>query len=414
MSACESLAESEDDQTLSPPRCLAGVPLHVNIGRQSPSSSSSSSYQSHRHSRRSHQDQTRVVVRIRPLHPSEKAAGEKCCIRPLPSLEVSSTDPQRSSCTDKKKHVLSPSMSQVNHSVSRRQKSQSLLMPSSLYNDGICDKKLCKEAAKETRVTSLVSGTENTVRFDFDEVIGPGKTQKECYERAVGDVVRRNIAEGRDTTIIALGHRKSGLSYTVNGGWKVRHKAGQHKPFECNLAESAGLLPRAVHDLFQPCNSTSYDDRMTVSMAFYMIECEGGRERDLLSKFENKSKEIIEGVSYLRVDSPQEVKRLMDRVSDTRASSIREGRNFHLFSSFRAKSCRRKTSDLNKEVCSKLTVVNLMTSSNPQIGRKSCESLREILLRLSGLQALGSQSGGNIIKFSRRLDDALLGKHDFE
>ena len=53
--------------------------------------------------------------------------------------------------------------------------------------------------------------------FDFDAVFAQDATQKEVYERSVGDAVRRNIFRGYNTTIIAYGQTGSGKTYTMGG-----------------------------------------------------------------------------------------------------------------------------------------------------------------------------------------------------
>lgn len=256
------------------------------------------------------------------------------------------------------------------------------------------------------------------MRFDFDQVIGPAMSQEQCYERTVGDVVRRNVLQGHDTTIVAVGHRKSGKSYTMSGGWKVQRIARENNSnVECSLTESAGILPRAIRDLFLACENQS---QVSIFMSFYMIACEGGRTRDLLYRFRKKQREFVNGLSHVRVESSHEVKRLMDRASIKRASDIKEGRKFHLFCSFRvilANGGRFKgddVSNMSTGVTSRLTFIKLSSTSNidsvcPSKADERGYNLRDLLHSMT-TDSGATDSTSRFTNLHRRLDEAFLGK----
>lgn len=258
------------------------------------------------------------------------------------------------------------------------------------------------------------------MRFDFDQVIGSGMSQELCYQRTVKNLIGRNITRGSDTTIVAMGHKKSGKTYTVTGGWNVPKKAGEHShTTDGKLTSSAGILPRAIDDLFEACQNLSGEYKATVFMSFYMVACEeGGRTRDLLMRCRNKAGEVREGITFVQVKSPQGVKRLMDRVSKKRVSDIKEGTKFHVFTSFRVvlsyhdhDDCKRDAGDT---ICSMLTFVKLRTPSNvktnyPRQPDDSGYNLRDLLHGATSDHGWnGAKQNHSILH--RRLDDVLLGK----
>jgi len=413
----------------SPPTEQAGVPLHENAGPQYPLSSSATSDQAFGRKRRKKVGGARVVVRIRPLTSNEKSLGEKPCIHPILARANPSTD-QLLPPVGGKKHMLSQRNREPSPPVSVKLLSPRVVLSPSRTSPRPCPRNKTQkkfnfdfeECSSETIATSLISGTENKMRFDFDQVLGPSMSQEQCYERAVGDVVRKNVSKGMNTTIIAVGHRKSGKSYTMSGGWKARRLSGEKANAEHGLTELAGILPRAVHDLFNACTVHS---EATISMSFCMIACEGGRTRDLLSRFRNKPKETIQGLSYIQVNSPQEAKRLMDRASIKRVPDIKEGRNFHLFCSFRAVCAREGPSiksgviDSKREVStSRLTLVKLTTPSNPKMtfatkAEDRSYNLRELLQAMSSSVYETSDNYSarpGLANLNRRFDDALQGK----
>ena len=375
-----------------------GLPLHVNV---EPHASSKSS-ELEKLSPVKDPSPTRVVVRIRPLGSTELDAGEKCSMRPL----LANANPwDRTKSSHSNKRILSPSTSQLNRSTSFSKLLQANRAPSQDLK-----KHIDKTSTPTTLSTSLILGTEKEELYDFDQVIGPQTTQEHCYETLIGDLLHRNVKLGKDTSIVVTGPKKSGKTYTMHGDWKLNSCVGENIDCKNSLVETAGIVPRAVHDLFEASKEIMREYKSAVFMAFYIVAYEGGYTRDLLSRVEGKVKEVIKGVSYVHVDSPPDVQQLMDRASERLASGKEKGRKFHMFTSFRI--CRRTKGASNWQVSSKVTLVNLTTSPSQQLVQQwNQRNLRDLLQSLSiPPEGQNPDSARRFGSLRRRLDDALLGK----
>jgi hypothetical protein len=274
--------------------------------------------------------------------------------------------------------------------------------------------------ASSSSTTGLLAGTENKVRFDFDQVIGPTMTQEQCYQRVIGDVVQRNIKNGLDTTILVLGQKHSQTNSTLHGGWNVRRKADERMGRDDNLAEDAGILPRAVYDMFQACQeeeSSFKGRRAHVSMSYCSVPSRGGTTRDLLSRFRQQEKNIAQGITRIQVQSTEDVRRLLRRVTERRASDIEHGRTFHGFMTFHLMF----TSEgglLLESRSSRLTIAKLATSTNltedifPPF-RSGEYTLKEVLFELVDQQRTAlesiSKKEGLSVALHRQVDKALSG-----
>jgi hypothetical protein len=271
------------------------------------------------------------------------------------------------------------------------------------------------QATACTSPTSIIScATGHEEQFDFDQVISPHTTQEQCYESLIRDALCSNIKLGRDTTIVVMGLQKSGKTFTMNGDWDYRNSVGgENSPLDHNdLVENAGILPRAVHDLFETSKEMMNEYSSTIFMAYYKVPREGGYTRDLLSRVDGKVKEVIRGVSYVHVESAVEVKQLMDITSKRCASEQQKGRKFHFFTTFRV--CRRAKTDSSWQISSKLTLMRLTTFAIPQVEQQenyNQQNLRDILQGLSiPPEGQRPDSERRFSSLRRRLDDALLGK----
>lgn len=318
-----------------------------------------------------------------------------------------------------------PLLSKSQHS---KQSQRSLQLPSS--NQSYCS-------------SSLVIGVEqeDKARFEYDHVLGPSLSQQQCYERAaIGETVKMNITKGVNTTIVAVGYNKSGKSYTMSGGWTTvaqtsnnngcktidrtsktsSSSTGAAVTEEMQLTDKAGILPRAIYDLFRTCHGRRIEDSMCVMMAYYMVECSKGKPggtKDLLSRFRHPSKQAWQGVTWLQVGSPQGVKRLMDRASQQRAQGrVQSGHMFCSFlvlpSSFQARI--RDGGGLleEKELVARLSFIKLAMSSTSAAssnGRRLVQSkgtryqIRDVLCNLCQESATDQHN----TELIRRFDDVI-------
>ena len=131
-------------------------------------------------------------------------------------------------------------------------------------------------------------------RFDYDAVLPSSADQRAVYDRSVGDAVRRNVFRGYSTTIIAYGQTASGKTYTMNGPAAAaaaeapdldldaaagnRHRQSSLSRAAAALNESDGILPRAVHDLFDARRAGQREAKIHLSY----LEIYNDAIRDLL------------------------------------------------------------------------------------------------------------------------------------
>jgi kinesin family protein 4/21/27 len=112
-------------------------------------------------------------------------------------------------------------------------------------------------------------------RFTFDQVFPPTATQSAVYQHVVAPLLDATL-EGYNATILAYGQTGSGKTHTILGP----HDSILHN------REQAGVLPRAVHDLFE-----RLQERDTVTVKLQFLELYGEQIRDLLANSATASSE---------------------------------------------------------------------------------------------------------------------------
>lgn len=142
----------------------------------------------------------RVVARIRPMNQQEHGPPALQPIIPetsVPQEQATPSSPPRSArkgpfkfLTPKKR---SKTPQRANDATPTIRNGQRLAAPSPGKPPAQLDYGTAKSLSAQQKV------------FDFDAVFSPEATQKEVYDRSVGDAVRRNIFRGYNTTIIAYG-----------------------------------------------------------------------------------------------------------------------------------------------------------------------------------------------------------------
>jgi hypothetical protein len=342
--------------------------------------------------------QIRVVTRIRPLTKDEKEARSQPSIYPITAAKDANDRARNSNDWGNLLSRVSPER--------RRASSPPPLSSSSRSGSAPNVKRNVARQKAQVNPTSLLAGTENRIRFDFDAVLGPEATQKEVYNHSVGDTIRRNVSRGIDTTIIAIGQDGSGKSYTMSGGWKTETGSNKNEGPTSPVDEDDGILPRAIHDLFKTKQRYSLSAEVGVTMSFVEISNEG--LRDLLadsessplqrkSQREGSDLKEIECTSWVEVDSAAKVKRLMDRASKQRTKNKYSAR-CHLFCSFHITIKPQGTTKTGnsyhprEETSTKLTLVNLAapkaatdggTRQHAMVTNKDMHYLEEILQSLT-------------------------------
>jgi hypothetical protein len=107
-------------------------------------------------------------------------------------------------------------------------------------------KEMIPSCVRCTRNSVTVDGSflpgKTSRTFDFDRVFSPETSQRQVYVEVVAPIVHR-VLDGFKCTVFAYGQTGSGKTYSMEG------EAGTKG------ADASGLIPRAVHSLFDELNS---------------------------------------------------------------------------------------------------------------------------------------------------------------
>eukprot|EP00958_Prasinococcus_capsulatus_P006751 scaffold628_cov401-Prasinococcus_capsulatus_cf.AAC.1 len=135
----------------------------------------------------------------------------------------------------------------------------------------------CNEARRECNVTQVLGGKETDRTFNFDKVFGPESTQINLYDQCVRSIVDE-VLEGFNCTIFAYGQTGTGKTYTMEGAdiWGEKGTGTQ-------LSESAGVIPRAVNQIFKKLNGSGSEYSVKVTF----VELYNEELTDLLSMYED-------------------------------------------------------------------------------------------------------------------------------
>ncbi|PRQ43350.1 putative plus-end-directed kinesin ATPase [Rosa chinensis] len=113
----------------------------------------------------------------------------------------------------------------------------------------------CNETKREVTVLHSLNNKPIDKVFTFDKVFGPKAQQKSIYEQAISPIVNE-VLDGFNCTVFAYGQTGTGKTYTMEGG--MRKKNG-------NLPAEAGVIPRAVHQIFDTLEAQNADYSLRVT-----------------------------------------------------------------------------------------------------------------------------------------------------
>jgi len=303
---------------------------------------------------------------------------------------------------------------------------------------------------------------------------GPILTHKQCHEGYIGDTVRDSIYNTKsNTTILVLGPKHSGTNFTLNGGCRVRRSDGganswmrrRHEIQQTNddtdtsKNESlTGILPIAVHDLFQSCHQEEDPSieggRRTakVYMSYVTVppshRSDETTPRDLLIRFrrQRQQQQDVESIpsfvqdedeedrrtTWLLVESTQQVTHILSKVTERRASNMEHTRTLHVILSFQVvmtSPCYDGNNDFILQsamntTSTRLTIAKLGTCvdftqeglSSPQRWDSSDDDVTNLLLKIldrkrTGLlqKHFGGQETDGRTPLENRLDKLLSG-----
>ncbi|KAF5181319.1 Kinesin-like protein kin-5b [Thalictrum thalictroides] len=113
----------------------------------------------------------------------------------------------------------------------------------------------CNEQRREITVLQSIANKQVDRAFTFDKVFGPKAQQRSIYDHAISPIVNE-VLEGFNCTVFAYGQTGTGKTYTMEGGMKT--KGGE-------LSAEAGVIPRAVRQIFDTLEAQKSDYSMKVT-----------------------------------------------------------------------------------------------------------------------------------------------------
>ncbi|XP_074292339.1 kinesin-like protein KIN-5B [Silene latifolia] len=183
----------------------------------------------------------------------------------------------------------------------------------------------CHELKREVVVSQSVSNKQVDRVFTFDKVFGPKAQQRSIYEQAIAPIVR-DVLDGYDCTVFAYGQTGTGKTYTMEG--VMRSKGGE-------MCDEAGVIPRAVRQIFDMLEAQNADYSMKVSsLELYNEEITDLLAREDMPRYlDDKPKKsvllmedgkgcvTIRGLEEEVVYSANDIYKLMERGASKRRNS---------------------------------------------------------------------------------------------
>ena len=122
----------------------------------------------------------------------------------------------------------------------------------------------CNAAGKEVTVMQHIGNKQMGRTFTFDRVFGPPATQEDVYQYAVAPIVKE-VLDGFNCTIFAYGQTGTGKTFTMEGD--ISRDGSAPGPCLDNLAQGAGVIPRAITHIFQTLEEAGSEYSVKVSQS---------------------------------------------------------------------------------------------------------------------------------------------------
>ncbi|KAL0347275.1 UNVERIFIED_CONTAM: Kinesin-like protein KIN-5B [Sesamum calycinum] len=230
----------------------------------------------------------------------------------------------------------------------------------------------CNDSKREVTVLQSVASKQVDRVFTFDKVFGPKAQQRSIYDQAISPIVSE-VLEGFNCTVFAYGQTGTGKTYTMEGG--MRNKGGE-------LPAEAGIIPRAVRQIFDTLEAQNADYSMKVTFSeLYneeitdllaqedQLKSTEDRQKKPISLMEDgKGSVIVRGLEEEAVYSANEIYSLLERGAARRrtADTLLNKRSSRSHSIFTI-TVHIKEGTLGEEElikCGKLNLVDLAGSEN--------------------------------------------------
>ncbi|RZC76117.1 hypothetical protein C5167_000248 [Papaver somniferum] len=287
----------------------------------------------------------------------------------------------------------------------------------------------CNEQKREVNILQSIANKQVDRSFAFDKVFGPKAQQRSIYDHAISPIVNE-VLEGFNCTVFAYGQTGTGKTYTMVGG--IKTKGGE-------LSAEAGVIPRAVKQIFDTLEAQKADYSMKVTfLELYNEEItdllapedtsprsSDDRQKKPISLMEDgKGGVIVRGLEEEVVYSANEIYSLLERGSAKRRTvdtllNKHSSRSHSIFSiTIHVKESTMEEEELIK--CGKLNLVDLAGSENisrsgarEARAREAGEINKSLLTLGRCINALVEHSGHipyRDSKLTRLLRDSLGGK----
>ncbi|KAL0375177.1 UNVERIFIED_CONTAM: Kinesin-like protein KIN-5B [Sesamum radiatum] len=230
----------------------------------------------------------------------------------------------------------------------------------------------CNDSKREVTVLQSVASKQVDRVFTFDKVFGPKAQQRSIYDQAISPIVSE-VLEGFNCTVFAYGQTGTGKTYTMEGG--MRNKGGE-------LPAEAGIIPRAVRQIFDTLEAQNADYSMKVTFSeLYneeitdllaqedQLKSTEDRQKKPISLMEDgKGSVIVRGLEEEAVYSANEIYSLLERGAARRrtADTLLNKRSSRSHSIFTI-TVHIKEGTIGEEElikCGKLNLVDLAGSEN--------------------------------------------------
>ena len=244
----------------------------------------------------------------------------------------------------------------------------------------------------------LNRGNKGIKKFAFDIVFGPKSSQKQVF--ADTKKLVQSAVDGFNVCIFAYGQTGSGKTYTLSGP-----TSDVQKWMECTaetLPESAGIQPRAIHELYRIAKRDS--EKYKMSCECNLLELYRDGLIDLFSKGnladgeKLKIKKDANGIVYVEnsvVEKSTSAKHMLQLLSSGVAKRHvastkmnHESSRSHLVFSVKIKSVATHKSG-GSETIGKLTLVDLAGSERLGKTGATGDTMKEALAINKSLSALG-------------------------
>ncbi len=157
-------------------------------------------------------------------------------------------------------------------------------------------------------------GSNGKKTFTYDHVFGPNASQQDVYEGVVEPIVDE-VLQGYNCTVFAYGQTGTGKTHTMEGR---RDESTVHAS-EKRLPQNAGMIPRAVKQVFDHLRSITDDHSVRVShLELYneqLTDLLGPEEENGdLRMYEDAQKgTFVNGLDEIVVRSEEEIFEILDK-----------------------------------------------------------------------------------------------------